>query len=130
MKVEFLIAAEEDLFTAIDYYNEQQFGLGFEFSDEIKRAIERIIQFSDAWASLSENSRRCLVNRFPYGVIYQKRRFHTNCSSYALTKRTRKLEKPRVQKFLILLLVGHRHLSLIPFPLQMAAKCNKVNKWN
>ena len=73
MKVEFLIAAEEDLFTAIDYYNEQQFGLGFEFSDEVKRAIERIIQFSDAWASLSERSRRCLVNRFPYGVIYQKR---------------------------------------------------------
>jgi hypothetical protein len=33
--------------------------------------ITRIIQYPDAWSALSKNSRRSLVNRFPYGVIYQ-----------------------------------------------------------
>lgn len=73
MKIKFLTVAEKELSGAIEYYNEKQTGLGFEFSDEVKRTIERIIQFPDAWTLLSKKSRRCLLNRFPYGVIYQKR---------------------------------------------------------
>ncbi len=33
--------------------------------------IARIVQYPDAGSALSENSRRCLVGRFPYGLIYQ-----------------------------------------------------------
>ena len=46
-------------------------GLGFEFAEEVYATIARIIQYPDAWSVLSKNSRRCLVSRFPYGVIYQ-----------------------------------------------------------
>jgi ParE toxin of type II toxin-antitoxin system, parDE len=42
-----------------------------EFAKEIQAAIDRIIQYPEAWSPLSKNTRRCLVNRFPFGVIYQ-----------------------------------------------------------
>ncbi|MEM7535577.1 MAG: type II toxin-antitoxin system RelE/ParE family toxin [Chloroflexota bacterium] len=73
MDVRFLSIAEEEFFDAIDYYNEQQEELGFEFADEVRRTIDQIVEFPDAWSKLSKRSRRCLVSRFPYGVVYQKR---------------------------------------------------------
>lgn len=64
-------AAEEELNMAIAYYNQCQDGLGLEFAREAYWAIQNIITFPQAWALLSKNTRRCLINRFPYGVIYQ-----------------------------------------------------------
>ena len=63
--------AEKELNDAIDYYNECQDGLGIEFAKEVYNAIQIILQFPQAWSSLSKNTRRCITNRFPYGVIYQ-----------------------------------------------------------
>jgi hypothetical protein len=42
MKISFLLAAQSELDNTIDYYDEQRTGLGFEFSDEIEQALERI----------------------------------------------------------------------------------------
>ena len=36
MKVTYLRAAEAEFHEAVNYYNEQRAGLGFEFSDEVK----------------------------------------------------------------------------------------------
>ncbi|OFZ55541.1 MAG: plasmid stabilization protein [Bdellovibrionales bacterium RIFOXYB2_FULL_36_6] len=63
--------AEKELNEAVDYYNECQNGLGLEFAKEVYLAIQNILSFPHAWAQLSSNTRRCLTNRFPYGVIYQ-----------------------------------------------------------
>ena len=73
MKVDFLLIAEIELKSAIDYYNEQSEGLGFELAYEVQKTIERIIQFPDAWPKVSKRTRRCRCKRFPYGVIYQIR---------------------------------------------------------
>ena len=63
--------AEKVLNEAIAYYNDCQNGLGLEFAKEVYLAIQNILSFPHAWAALSANTRRCLTNRFPYGVIYQ-----------------------------------------------------------
>ena len=73
MEIKFLAPAESEFTGAISYYNMQSEGLGYEFAAEIKRTIERIIQYPEAWAKLSIRARRCRTNRFPYGVIYQVR---------------------------------------------------------
>ena len=63
--------AKVELNEATDYYEECRLGLGSEFLREIYSAIQRIVLFPKAWSRVSENTRRCLVNRFPYGVVYQ-----------------------------------------------------------
>ena len=70
MKVSFHPEAKEEFFEPINYYEECQEGLGLEFAREIYSTIQRINHFPEAWSKMSENTRRCLVNRFPYGVIY------------------------------------------------------------
>ena len=73
MRIDFLDPAETEFIEAIAYYNLQSKGLGYEFAVEIKRAMERILQYPKAWAPLSKRTRRCRTNRFPYGLIYQIR---------------------------------------------------------
>jgi len=63
--------AETEFDKAVEYYEDCRYGLGIEFAQEVFATIDRIIQYSEAWSPMSKNTRRCLVNRFPYGVIYQ-----------------------------------------------------------
>ena len=63
--------AEQELNDSIDYYNECQDNLGFEFAEEVHKSIRRILSFPYAWSPLSANTRRCITDRFPYGIIYK-----------------------------------------------------------
>jgi plasmid stabilization system protein ParE len=73
MNVTYLDAAHAEFQEAINYYNEKRAGLGFEFSDEVKQAVERIRNYPIAWTPLSKRTRRCQVHRFPYSIIYEAR---------------------------------------------------------
>ena len=73
MKIDFLDAAQSEFDDAIDYYDSQQIGLGLEFEDEVEQALERIDHYPEAWSPLSSRVRRCVLNRFPYSVIYEVR---------------------------------------------------------
>lgn len=73
MKISFLDAAQSEFDDTMDYYEEQRSGLGFEFAEEVEQALERVNHYPEAWSPLSSRVRRCLVNRFPYSVIYEVR---------------------------------------------------------
>jgi len=62
--------AESEFQGAIDYYEGYERGLGYDFSIEVYATIQNILHYPTAWPVIEEDVRRCLVNRFPYGVIY------------------------------------------------------------
>lgn len=65
------LPAEVELDEAVRYYEDCQLGLGIDFSEDGYSAIQRACKYPEAWAVMSQNTRRCLVNRFPFGVTFQ-----------------------------------------------------------
>jgi len=63
--------AKEEFLDAVDYYESCSEGLGLEFANDTYATIQRITNYPHAWSKFSENTRRCLTKRFPFGVIYQ-----------------------------------------------------------
>jgi toxin ParE1/3/4 len=68
--IKFTEAAEKEYLEAIEYYNRQRPGLGYEFSVEIDSGMKYIERFDSAWQLLAKDIRRYLIKRFPYGIIY------------------------------------------------------------
>jgi hypothetical protein len=62
--------AEAEFEAAINYYEERDPGLGYDFAVEVYSTIQNILSFPKAWTILGKDIRRCQTRRFPYGVIY------------------------------------------------------------
>jgi toxin ParE1/3/4 len=73
MNIKILSDAEHEFIQTIEYYNEQCSGLGYDFATEVTKTLERISSYPKAWPQISPRTRRCLTNKFPFGVIYQIR---------------------------------------------------------
>ena len=70
MQILFHPDAQGELNRAISHYEGSEPGLGYQFAIEIVAAVERIKANPGIWPVLDDQVRRCLVHRFPYGVIY------------------------------------------------------------
>ena len=70
MTFDFHPEAEAELIEAVDFYEKAQPSLGEESSLEVFAAIRSVLSYPDAWPVLEDDVRRCLVHRFPYGVLY------------------------------------------------------------
>ena len=71
MKINFHPLAKLELKEATAYLEEQDFDLGLAFAKEIRLTLNRIRQYPEAWAKTFKKCRRCLVNRFNYGIVYK-----------------------------------------------------------
>ncbi|NCN68124.1 MAG: hypothetical protein COW74_07370 [Piscirickettsiaceae bacterium CG18_big_fil_WC_8_21_14_2_50_44_103] len=71
MKVVVTEQARTSLLNARNYYNAEMGGLGYEFVEEFVSSLSRIETHPEAWTLLSKRTRRCLINRFPYSVIFR-----------------------------------------------------------
>lgn len=71
MEIKFLQIAQVELDDAIEFYNTESPGLGDLFLVEVLNALERIGQLPQAWQFFTPTTRRCLLRRFPYGIMYQ-----------------------------------------------------------
>lgn len=66
MSFSFHPEAEKEFVEAIEYYEDCEPGLGYDFSLEVYATIQN----TTAWPIIEEDLRRTLTYRFPYGVIY------------------------------------------------------------
>jgi len=70
MNISFLPIARIELDEAVIWYEEQAIGLGYDFLDEFDQSIRFIASFPEMFEEVDAGIRRCLINRFPYGIIY------------------------------------------------------------
>ena len=68
--VTILYEAEIELLEAVAYYEDKSPGLGLDFETEIERSIQVIRDLPEWWPLREDGTRRYLIRRFPYLVIY------------------------------------------------------------
>jgi plasmid stabilization system protein ParE len=70
-EVPFHPAAREEFFQAIDRYEAEVPGLGSDFIAEVERATGRILDFPDIGSTHLAGTRRVILRRFPFSIVYQ-----------------------------------------------------------
>ncbi len=53
-----------------DWYEEQSKGLGDRFLDEVDIAMEAIAGYPETWPPYVAGTRRFLLHRFPFAIVY------------------------------------------------------------
>ena len=71
MTFRFLPQARAELFDGISYYAAIRPELGLRFEQAISEAIGIAVAYPERGAPRSKSTRRVLVKRFPFGVIYR-----------------------------------------------------------
>ena len=74
MKVRLAARAARDLEHAVSQYEQELPGLGAALLQEVTGAIDFISAYPEAsalWLFAFRPARRCLLQRFPYGLIYE-----------------------------------------------------------
>ena len=70
MNYDFHPDSEVEFDKAVTYYESCQVGLGIDFSHEVYYTIQNVVDYPLAWPIIYMDTRRCLINRFPYAVLY------------------------------------------------------------
>ena len=69
--VVFLPAARDELMRAAQRYESEVAGLGVTFITEVERTVERVSTFPEHGAPYLGRTRRVILRRFPFAVVYQ-----------------------------------------------------------
>jgi plasmid stabilization system protein ParE len=69
--VRLLQTAEQEMVDAAAYYEVQVRGLGDDFLKKVESALVDIADNPTQWPVVSQNIRRRLIHRFPYGLLYR-----------------------------------------------------------
>jgi len=70
MKILFSPSASIELLDAIDFYNYHSPDLGIAFHKEFFDALEFIKLFPNGWQKVGPNTRKCVLKKFPFLILY------------------------------------------------------------
>jgi plasmid stabilization system protein ParE len=73
VRLTFHPSAESELDEAAQFYGRIDANLAHAFLFEMERSVQAIIDHPRSSALIALNTRRRLVRRFPYGIIYRER---------------------------------------------------------
>jgi hypothetical protein len=68
-RARFIAAARLEFLAEVIYYGEVEVGLGARFAQAVEEAAARALAFPQSGSPFRSNTRRALVNRFPFSVI-------------------------------------------------------------
>lgn len=71
MKIFFHPDAALEFKEAIVHYSEIDSALGVDFEAKVEEAVVTAMAFPNAWREIATGIRRCLLRRFPYGIVYR-----------------------------------------------------------
>jgi plasmid stabilization system protein ParE len=71
MKLRIAASAKQDLQRIHRYYEGKRPGLGAEFLETVGKNIRGLKDFPAAWPEFHAGTRRFILDRFPYGVVYR-----------------------------------------------------------
>ena len=70
MKYVFHPRALTEYAEAVEFYNQHGVDLAQRFIDAVERGIFRILESPTRWTVIDEDVRRCLIQKFPYAILY------------------------------------------------------------
>ena len=71
LSIEFDPRAERDVISAVQWYDQQQHGLGDRFAEKLDDLLERIVSQPRSYRRIASGVRRGLLRQFPYAVYYE-----------------------------------------------------------
>ena len=71
--VSFDVEAEAEYYKSVKYYKDIDIKLSEEFYEAVQEAILDIKQFPDSGHSYLHNTKRVLLDRFPFAIIYKRK---------------------------------------------------------
>jgi toxin ParE1/3/4 len=74
MRYSFHPAADRELLEAFKYYEDRVERLGFDFLQEVERAVGFLLAYPEAAPRVTGEIRCYTLNRFPYSIIYRARK--------------------------------------------------------
>jgi len=63
-------AAIEELESSVELYEARQKGLGLDLNSEVGRAVDAVLQSPQCWPIHAHGTRKYLLRRFPFNLIY------------------------------------------------------------
>ena len=70
MNIRIARLAQQEIDDAVTWYDFQSSGLGVKFLDDFDVSIRRVVAYPLSCEEIEPGLRRCLLSKFPFGIIY------------------------------------------------------------
>jgi plasmid stabilization system protein ParE len=70
VRIDFVGQAKAEFLAAIEFYESQEPGLGRAFAVDVEQAVDLAVRFPSIGSPAPSNTRRFLLRRFPYSIVY------------------------------------------------------------
>lgn len=63
--------AENEFFDIVDYYKQFSYSLSADFIQEFDKGVQRLKRLPESGSPYLHETRRVILNRFPYSIVYK-----------------------------------------------------------